>query len=56
VLGSSERRVLVAAALILLTTAALSFRWPRVVAWPLGALLAWIALSLVARSLQRPRR
>ena len=55
-LASSERRVLVAAALILLTTAALSFRWPRVVAWPLGALLAWIALALIARSLHRPRR
>jgi cardiolipin synthase len=56
VLASSERRVLVAAALILLTTAAVSFRFPRVLAWPLSILLAWIALALIARSLQRRRR
>ncbi len=55
VLASSERRVVVAAALFLLTLAAVSFRFPRALAWPLGALFAWIALALVARSLQRPR-
>jgi cardiolipin synthase A/B len=30
--------------------------WPRVVAWPLAALVAWIAIGLCARYLRMRRR
>jgi hypothetical protein len=37
----------------LTAVAAMAFFWPRVVAWPLGALCFWLALSLLLRSRRR---
>jgi len=55
-LESSERGILLAAAVVLLGIAALGFYWPRVLAWP-GALLAlWAALTLVSRYMAAKRR
>ncbi len=57
VLSDTESRPLLASALLLLVLAAIAALWPRVLAWPLGALALWIAVSLLVRwlRLRRPR-
>jgi cardiolipin synthase len=45
--GPAERRLMVKGGLVLALTAALAFAWPRLVAWPLGAVCLWLALSLL---------
>jgi cardiolipin synthase len=37
----------------LTVVAAVAFLWPRLVAWPLGALCLWLALSLLLRAFRR---
>jgi len=51
----TERWLMGQGALALLLVAAMGFLFPRVLAWPLGALCLWFALALLARAL-RPRR
>jgi cardiolipin synthase len=48
---------LVGGALALLAIAAVAALWPWALAWPLGALAAWVGVSLAARWLRmRGRR
>ncbi len=47
--GDAEMLPLLGGALLLLVLAAIAAVWPRVFAWPLGALAAWIGISLVLR-------
>ncbi len=49
VLGDAETRPLLGGAIVLVVVAVVAALWPRVLAWPLGALAAWIGISLVAR-------
>jgi cardiolipin synthase len=57
VLSDTESRPLVVGAMVLLAVAAVAALWPQALAWPLGALAAWIGISLVARWLRmRSRR
>ncbi len=48
-LGASEAGILLGGALVLLGAAALALYWPRALAWPLGVLALWSALSLIVR-------
>lgn len=48
-LSDSETRQLLGGALLLLGVALVVALWPRVLAWPLAVLVAWIGISLVAR-------
>jgi len=58
VLSDTETRPLLGGALLLLVIAAVAALWPFALAWPLGALAAWVGISLVARwaRLHRHRR
>jgi cardiolipin synthase len=49
VLGQAEGRILLAGALVLSALGAIAIVWPRVLAWPLGALAVWSALGLFYR-------
>jgi cardiolipin synthase A/B len=49
VLGPNEAPVLPWATAFLLSCAIIAFVWPRVLAWPLGILAAWLGLSLLGR-------
>jgi cardiolipin synthase len=49
VLSDSETRPLLGGALLLVVIAFIAMLWPRVLAWPLGVLAAWIGVSLAAR-------
>jgi len=48
-LGSAEAGLLPPAALLLIVIAALGAIWPRIIAWPLALLTAWVAASLLLR-------
>jgi cardiolipin synthase len=52
-LGPSESRVLLAGGTILLLLAAVTFVAPRLIAYPLGALAAWIGGTLLLRAYKR---
>jgi len=52
VLSDTETRPLLGGALLLLAIAAVAVLWPWALAWPLGALAAWIGISLAARWLR----
>ncbi len=56
VLGSAESGILGAGALVLMALGGVAFFWPRLIAWPLGVLLLWMAASLLARYLAARRR
>ncbi|HEX5959936.1 MAG TPA: phospholipase D-like domain-containing protein [Rhodanobacteraceae bacterium] len=58
VLSDAETRPLLGGALLLLALAVIAALWPRALAWPLGALAAWIGISLAARwaRMRRHRR
>jgi len=56
VLSDTETRPLVGGALLLFAIAAIAALWPRVLAWPLGALAAWIGISFAARWVRMRRR
>ena len=49
VLGPAESGPLLVAGLALLVAALLAFVWPHALAWPLGALAAWLGIGLVVR-------
>jgi cardiolipin synthase len=51
--GPAERRLMVPGGVALTVVAAVAFLWPRLVAWPLGALCLWLALSLLLRAFRR---
>jgi cardiolipin synthase len=44
--GPALQRLMAQGAVALTALAALAFLWPRLVAWPLGVLCLWLALSL----------
>ena len=48
--GPAERRLMLGGGVALTAVAAVAFLWPRLVAWPLGALCFWLALSLLVRA------
>ncbi|MEO7148419.1 MAG: phospholipase D-like domain-containing protein [Rhodanobacteraceae bacterium] len=49
VLGDDESGPLIGGFFVLLTLFVVAMLWPRVIAWPLGLLVLWIAISLIAR-------
>ncbi|HEY2941470.1 MAG TPA: cardiolipin synthase B, partial [Vicinamibacteria bacterium] len=51
--GPAEQRLMVQGAVALTAVAATAFLWPRLVAWPVGALCFWLALSLFLRARRR---
>jgi cardiolipin synthase A/B len=51
--GPAEYRLMLQGGLALTAVAAMAFLWPRLVAWPLGALCLWLALSLLLRARRR---
>jgi cardiolipin synthase len=55
VLSDAETRPLLGGAALLLAIAIIAALWPRVLAWPLGVLAAWVAVSLAARWLRMRR-
>jgi cardiolipin synthase A/B len=55
VLGETETGPLLGGALLLLVVATAAALWPRVLAWPLGALALWVAVSLLVRWLRLRR-
>jgi len=56
VLETSERGVLVGGAVVLLGIAVIAWFWPRALAWPLGLIALWFAISLVSRYVASGRR
>jgi cardiolipin synthase len=50
VLGHAEADLMLGVGLLLLVFSVLSFVWPRLVAFPLAALGAWLAVSLLIRA------
>jgi cardiolipin synthase len=50
VLERAEARVVAALGTVLLVSAGLAFGWPRLVAWPLAALLVWLGGAWLARA------
>lgn len=50
VLAPAEARTIAALAAIIAAAALAVFRWPRLIAWPLAVILAWIAIVLVVRA------
>ena len=56
VLGEAESGPLLIAGGALLVAAAIAWLWPRVIAWPLAILAAWVAVSLIARYIAARRR
>jgi cardiolipin synthase len=55
-LESSERGILLGAAVVLLALAGVGFFWPRVLAWPGAFLSLWAAFALVSRYAAARRR
>jgi cardiolipin synthase len=55
-LGNSESGSLGIGAIVLLALATAAFVWPRILAWPLALLAAWIGVILFARWLQTLRK
>jgi cardiolipin synthase A/B len=51
--GPAGYRLMLQGGLALTAVAAMAFLWPRLVAWPLGALCLWLALSLLLRARRR---
>ena len=49
VLSDTESRPILGGALVLLAIAAVAALWPWALAWPVGALAAWIGISLAIR-------
>ena len=51
VLGAAELGPLLVSGLLLLACAGVAAIWPRLLAWPLALLAAWVGISLIARYL-----
>ena len=56
VLGAAESAPLLIGAIALLVLAAIALLWPRIVAWPLGMLGTWLAITLFARLIEMRRK
>lgn len=54
-LSDFETRPLLGGAMLLVVLAVVALLWPRALAWPLGALAVWVAISLAARWLRMER-
>jgi cardiolipin synthase len=54
-LGPAERRILVPGGLILFAVALVAVLWPKLVAWPLGALASWLGIALLVRAARIPK-
>jgi cardiolipin synthase len=50
VTGPAERRLMMMGASILAVVAVVAFLWPRMLAWPVGALCLWFAAALLQRA------
>ena len=50
-----ERRLMGQASVLFGGLTLVAFAWPRVLAWPLGALSLWLALALLVNALRRTR-
>jgi cardiolipin synthase len=48
--GPAEKRLMLTGAAALFALAVTAFLWPKVLAWPLGAFCAWMALTLAVRA------
>jgi cardiolipin synthase len=55
VLAPAEARVVAALGAVVLVAAGLTFRWPRLLVWPLAVLLVWLGGALLARAWQLRR-
>jgi len=49
-LGNEESRTMFFAAIVLALLAGVGIRWPHVIAWPVSAVVAWLAVSYVIRA------
>ncbi|MDE2304297.1 MAG: cardiolipin synthase B [Gammaproteobacteria bacterium] len=56
VLGDTSAAPQLFASLLLTVVAFIGWRWPRVIAWPLALLAAWLALNLAIRRFREHRR
>ncbi len=56
VLGPSESATLGISAILLVALAAVAALWPRVLAWPIALVSAWLGLALFARWIVRNRK
>jgi cardiolipin synthase len=56
VLGPAESGVLGVSSLLLVAIGIAAFIWPRILAWPLGALALWFAISLFLRFIAARRK
>src|SRR5262249_37208649 len=54
-LGNADGKIMTAAAILLLVLAAVAWRWPRAVAWPLGVIGVWFAAAFLLRSFRNWR-
>jgi len=53
VTGPAERRLFVQGGSILAIISLISFFWPPLLAWPVGALCLWLAVSLLLRAIRQ---
>jgi cardiolipin synthase len=53
-LGPAERRLMVPGGLLLVLLAVVGAFWPRVLAWPIAAICAWLGLALLWRARRSP--
>jgi cardiolipin synthase len=51
--GPAEQQLMVEGGMALTAVAAMALLWPRLVAWPIGVLCLWLALSLLLRARRR---
>src|SRR5438445_314684 len=51
--GPAEQRLMAQGGVALTAVAAMAFLWPRLIAWPLGVLCFWLALSLLLHARRR---
>ena len=55
-LGTDEYGMLLGAGGVIALTAVLAFLWPKLLAWPLALLLAWLGISLLWRGMRQRHR
>jgi cardiolipin synthase len=53
VTGPAERRLFAQGATILGLVAIVAFLWPRMLAWPVGAISVWLCVALLVRAVRR---
>jgi cardiolipin synthase len=54
-LGNADGKIMAAVSLLLVLTAIVGVRWPKVLAWPLSAVAVWFAVSFVIRAWRNRR-